>query len=122
VRALAGGDVDLVLDTPRPSAGTLPTLIELAGGDPARVVTISNHDEARALGARVNLDELRAGGGMPDDGVLDEYAALAAAGEFRIPIAATSPLEAWRDAVARIVAGRPGGKLVLLPGEDVFAG
>jgi NADPH:quinone reductase-like Zn-dependent oxidoreductase len=122
VRALAGGDVDLVLDAPRPSAGTLPALIALAGGDPARVVTISNHDEARELGARVNIDELRAGGGIPDDGVLAEYAALAAAGGFRIPIAATYPLGAWREAVARSVAGRPGGKLVLLPGEDAPLG
>ncbi|GAA2072639.1 NADP-dependent oxidoreductase [Pseudolysinimonas kribbensis] len=121
VRALAGGDVDLVLDTPRPGAGTLPVLIALAGGDPARVVTISNHDEARALGARVNLDELRAGGGLPDDGVLREYAALAAAGEFRIPIAATYPLGAWREAVERSTGGHPGGKLVLLPQVDAPA-
>jgi NADPH:quinone reductase-like Zn-dependent oxidoreductase len=115
VRALAGGDVDLVLDVPRPSEGLLPELIALAGGDPKGVVTISNHDEARRLGARVNIDELLVGGVFPDDGVVAEYAALAAAGEFRLPIARRFPLDRWREAVELSVSGRPGGKLVLIP-------
>lgn len=115
VRALAGGDVDLVLDVPRPSEGTLPKLIALAGGDPKRVVTISNHDEARRLGARVNIDELLAGGAFPDDGILREYAALAAAGEFRLPIAQRFSLDEWRDAVALSLSGHPGGKVILVP-------
>ena len=115
VRALAGGDVDLVLDVPRPSEGTLPELIALAGGDPKRVVTISNHDEARRLGARVNIDELLAGGTFPDDSVVADYAALAAAGDFRLPIARRYPLDQWREAVELSLSGHPRGKLVPIP-------
>ena len=115
VRALAGGhDVDLVIDTARPHPGSLPALIALAGGDPKRVVTISNHEEARAHGARVNLDEL--GPGLtPLSVLLPEYASLAAQGAFRLPIAKTYPLEQWRDAVQLSLSGNPHGKLVLLP-------
>ena len=118
VRALAGGqDVDLVLDTPRPSPGTLPDLIALAGGDPRRVVTISNHEEARNLGARVNIDELRPGL-TPTTALLPHYASLAAQGAFRLPIAKSYPLEQWRDAVQLSLAGNPHGKVVLLPGPN----
>ncbi|MES2170609.1 MAG: alcohol dehydrogenase catalytic domain-containing protein, partial [Actinomycetota bacterium] len=70
VRALARGDVDLVLDVSRTNAGAIPELVALAGGDPKRVVTVSNHDEARQLGARDNLDELRAGGAFPNDSIV----------------------------------------------------
>ena len=121
VRALAGGDVDLVLDTPRPSPGSLSGLIALAGGEASRVVTISNHDEARRLGARVNLDMLLASGAFPDAGVLNEYAALAASGDFRLPIADTFGLEEWREAMELSIAGRPHGKIVLLPERDAPA-
>jgi NADPH:quinone reductase-like Zn-dependent oxidoreductase len=114
VRELAGGDVDHVLDTPRHGEDTVRVLIGLAGGDPKRVVAISNHDEARRLGARVNIDELLAGGSFPDAGILNHYAELAAAGEFRLPVAQTYPLEAWRDAVKLSISGNPHGKLVLL--------
>ena len=115
VHELAGGDVDFVLDAPRPSKGAMPTLIALAGGDPKRVVTISSHDEARRLGARVNLDELLATGAFPDAGILNDYAALAAEGRFRLPIAHTYSLDGWRDAMELSVSGHPRGKLVLLP-------
>ena len=115
VRALAGGDVDLVLDTARTAEGAMTALISLAGGDPKRVVTVSNHDEARRLGARVNLDELRAAGGFPSDDFLADYASLTATGEFRIPIARRYPLDEWADAVRLSVAGQPRGKLILVP-------
>ncbi len=116
VRELTGGaDVDLVLDVPRPSPGTLPDLIALAGGDPRRVMTISNHDEARELGARVNLDELRPGL-TPVTDLLSEYGTLAAKGAFRLPIAKSYPLREWREAVELSVSGNPHGKVVLLPG------
>lgn len=118
VRALTGGhDVDFVLDAPRPSPGTLPDLIALAGGDPRRVVTISNHAEARKLGARVNIDELRPGL-TPPAVLLPEYALLAAQGAFRLPIAKAYPLDQWRDAVHLSLSGNPHGKVVLLPGLD----
>jgi len=117
VRILTGGrDVDLVLDTPRPRPGTLPDLIALAGGDPRRVMTISNHDEARALGARVNIDEFRPGL-TPLTALLPEYATLAAQGAFRLPIARSYPFEQWRDAVRLSLSGNPHGKVVLLPGR-----
>lgn len=116
VRALTGGhDVDLVLDAPRPSPGTLPDLIALAGGDSRRVVTISNHAEARSLGARVNLDELRPGL-TPPAVLLPRYALLAAQGAFRLPIAKAYPFEQWRDAVHLSFSGNPHGKIVLRPG------
>jgi NADPH:quinone reductase-like Zn-dependent oxidoreductase len=122
VRALTGGDdVDLVLDTPRPSPGTLPDLIALAGGDPRRVVTISNHEEARRLGARVNIDELRPGLITPLSVLLPRYASLAAQGAFRLPIATSYPLGQWRDAVALSLSGNPHGKVVLLPGLEEAA-
>ncbi len=115
VRALTGGqDVDFVFDAPRPSPGTLPQLSALAGGDPRRVITISNHDEARALGARVNVDELK-----PDltplTALLSKYASLAAERAFRLPIAKAYPFEEWRDAVDLSLSGSPHGKVVLLP-------
>jgi len=122
VRALTGGeDVDLVLDTPRPSPGTLPDLIALAGGDPRRVMTISNHQEARGLGARVNIDELRPGL-TPLAALLPEYATLAAQGAFRLPISRSFPLARWREAAELSLSGIPHGKVVLLPGgEEVTA-
>ncbi|MGA5301931.1 NADP-dependent oxidoreductase [Nucisporomicrobium flavum] len=121
VRALTGGeDVDLVLDTPRPSPGTMPDLIALAGGDPRRVMTISNHEEARRLGARVNLDELRPGL-TPLAKLLPEYASLAAEGAFHLPIVRAYPLEQWRDAVALSLSGNPHGKVMLVPGREAAA-
>ena len=115
VRELAGGDVDFVLDVPRKSPGTLPELIALAGGDPKRVMTISNHEEARQLGAQINIDAFRASGRIPDSGILNGYAKLAADGRFRLPVAHTYPLDQWRQAMELSVSGNPRGKLVLLP-------
>ena len=57
-RDLAGGPVDRVLDAARPAPGTIAELVVAAGGVAERVTTISNHDEARRVGARVNLDHL----------------------------------------------------------------
>ncbi|MEY9849096.1 NADPH:quinone reductase-like Zn-dependent oxidoreductase [Streptacidiphilus sp. BW17] len=112
VRELAGGPVDLVLDAAPPHAGVVPELVA-ATGDPSRVMTISNHDEARRLGARVNLDHLTAP--APASTFLPRYAALAADGAFRVPIARTYPLADWQAAVELSRSGRPGGKVVLIP-------
>ena len=112
VRELAGGPVDYVFDAPPPQAGTIAELISLTE-EPERVMTISNHDEARRLGARVNLDHLAEA--APAQGFLPDYASLSAAGEFRIPIARTYPLSDWRDAVTLSMSGHPHGKVVLLP-------
>jgi NADPH:quinone reductase-like Zn-dependent oxidoreductase len=112
VRELAGGTVDLVFDAAPPNAGSIPELIAIAG-DPSRVMTISNHDEARRLGARVNLDHLA--GMAPAATFMPQHAALAADGAFHIPIARTYPLGEWRDAVKLSMSGHPHGKVVLLP-------
>ena len=114
VRRLADGPVEVVLDAPPPNAGSLPALIEIAG-DPARVVTISNHDEARRLGARVNLDVITEP--TPFGELLPRYAALAADGGFRVPVARTFPFDEWREAVGISMSGHARGKLVLLPDQ-----
>ena len=114
VRSLTDGPVAHVLDASRPNAGAIAALIEITG-DPKRVVTISNHDEARSLGARVNIDELMANGGFPNSDFLPDYAALSAAGTFKIPVAQTFSLEEWRAAAEVSIAGAPHGKIVLLP-------
>lgn len=112
VRKLAGGSVDLVFDAPPPHTGSIAELITLTE-EPSRVMTISNHDEARRLGARVNLDHLAQA--APAASFMPEYASLAAGGEFRLPIARTYPLAEWRDAVKLSLSGHPHGKVVLLP-------
>ena len=116
VRELAGGPVDHVLDAAPPSVGAVAPLIELVA-EPGRVVTISNHDEARRLGARVNLDLI--GAPEPFEQLVPRWAARAAEGAFRVPIARTLPLEAWREAMAASMSGHARGKLVLLPGATV---
>ena len=114
VRALTDVPVDHVLDVSRPNAGAIADLIKIAG-DPKHVVTISNHDEARTQGARVNIDELMAGGGYPSSDFLLDYAAQAAAGAFSLPIAATFSLDDWRAAAELSLSGTPHGKVVLIP-------
>jgi NADPH:quinone reductase-like Zn-dependent oxidoreductase len=110
VLGLAGGPVDLVLDT-APVGGALPDLVTIAGGDPRRVMTISDFAAAAALGVRSNLDE----SGTPRYDVLAEYAEYAANGRFTIPVARTLPLTSWRTALEISATGHARGKLVLLP-------
>jgi len=114
VRNLAGRPIDLVLDAPPPNAGSIHELIAIAG-DPSRVMTISNHDEARRLGARVNLDHIDIAGLAPAATFMPQYASLAANGAFHIPIARTYPLDEWWNAVKLSMSGHPHGKVVLLP-------
>jgi NADPH:quinone reductase-like Zn-dependent oxidoreductase len=114
VRSLADRPIDHVLDASRPNAGAIAALIEITG-DPTRVVTISNHDEARGQGARVNIDELMAAGGFPGSDFLTDYATLAAAGQFTIPVAKRFPLAEWRAAAELSLSGAPHGKVVLVP-------
>lgn len=112
VRDLAGGPVDLVFDASPPNAGSIPQLIATVD-DPSRVMTISNHADARELGARVNLDHLT--DIKPAPTFMPEYAALAANGTFRLPIARTYPLAEWRDAVKLSISGNPHGKVIVFP-------
>ncbi|HWU59006.1 MAG TPA: NADP-dependent oxidoreductase [Microbacteriaceae bacterium] len=115
VHALTGAAaVDFVLDASRANAGSLRDLVALTGGDPKRVMTISNHASADELGVRVNLRELRTAEPAPSSQVFAEFGALAARGEFHLPIARAYPFDQWRDAVERSASGQPRGKIVLL--------
>jgi hypothetical protein len=55
VAAISGGPVDLVLDT-APAGGALPGLVQIADGDPKRVLTISDFAAAE-LGVRDSFHE-----------------------------------------------------------------
>ncbi|MEJ0064530.1 MAG: zinc-binding dehydrogenase [Caulobacteraceae bacterium] len=109
VREIAGGAPDLILDTSWPN-GVLPDLIEIAGGDASRVMTMTDFASATQLGARHSFSKTIA----RREGVLGEYAKLAAEGRFRIPVARTFPLGDWREALDASLSGHAHGKLVLL--------
>jgi NADPH:quinone reductase-like Zn-dependent oxidoreductase len=111
VLALAGGPVDVVLDT-APVSNALPGLIRTVAA-PDHVLTLSDFAAAAGLGVRTAF-------GDPDDAaaalrtdILGDYAQLAAQGRFSIPIAGTFPLEDWRTAAEASLSGHAHGKLVL---------
>ncbi|WP_328329513.1 MULTISPECIES: NADP-dependent oxidoreductase [unclassified Streptomyces] len=110
VRELAGGPVDLALDT-APVSNALPEVIRTVR-KPGDVLTVSDFAAATELGVRLQFGE--------DAQVEDHtpvqsiYGQLAADGAFSVPVAATFPVEDWRTAVGRSLSGRAGGKLVLL--------
>ena len=109
VLELGGGAPDLILDA-GPISTVLPDLVRIAGGDARRVLTVSNHGPvAEELGVHNSFEgELRYA-------VLGEFATLAAAGRFAVPVARIFPLEAWREALDLSLSGHAHGKLVLLP-------
>jgi NAD(P)-dependent dehydrogenase (short-subunit alcohol dehydrogenase family) len=98
-----------------PVGGALPDLVEIAGGDPQRVLTISDFEAAQGLGVRDTFHQ--------DPAMLShryeafpEFAQLAADARFTVPIARTFPLEDWRAALEiSLSSGQARGKLVLLP-------
>jgi NADPH:quinone reductase-like Zn-dependent oxidoreductase len=109
--------VELVLDT-GPVSGVLPELIKAAGGDPRRVLTISDFAAAAELGVRDSFHE----DWPPRHDVLGEFAQRAADGQFTVPVARTFPLGDWRTALDISESGHARGKLVLLPaGPDVIS-
>ena len=112
VKAISDGPVDLVLDT-APVGGALPDLVEIAGGDPQRVLTISDIEAAGELGVRDTFHEAPALLGHRFE-AFPEFAALAADGRFTVPIARTFPLEDWRAALEISLTGHARGKLLLL--------
>lgn len=114
VRDAVGGTPNFVLDTSPPGRGVLPDLVTIAGGDPRRVLTVTDMAAAKALGVRNSFDE---GVGLRYD-VLGEFAALAAAGTFTIPIARTFPFGAWRTAMDLSLTGQAHGKLVIRTGDS----
>lgn len=115
VANLADGPVDVALDT-APVGGSLPDLIEIAGGDPRKVMTISDFTAAAEVGARSSATEDLAARVE----ALPEHAQLAADGAFVTPIAATFPLDQWETALQVSVSGSARGKLVLVPRSDAM--
>jgi len=113
VKAISEGPVDLVLDT-APVGGALPGLVEIAGGDPQRVLTISDIEAARELGVRETFHEAPALLTHRFE-AFPEFAELAADGRFTVPVARTFPLENWRAALEISLTGHARGKLLLVP-------
>jgi len=109
VLALAGGPVDFAFHTARVD-GALPGLVKMVGGDPRRVMRISDFDRDR-LGV---LTSGRERGVVQRYDVMPRYAELAAEGRFTIPIARAYSFDDWRDAAARSQSGQAHGKVVLV--------
>jgi NADPH:quinone reductase-like Zn-dependent oxidoreductase len=87
--------------------------VELAlefGVEPSRIDTIANFEAVARFGVKA---EGNAAGASAS--VLAELAALIAAGELELPIAATFPLDRVQDAYRRLAEGHILGKIVLLP-------
>jgi NADPH:quinone reductase-like Zn-dependent oxidoreductase len=118
IKAITDSPVDLVFDTAPPN-GALPDLVQIAGGDPQRVLTCSDLTTAPQLGVRDTFHEDPAT--WSDDeryGPFPEFAQLAAGGRFTVPISGTFPLGQWRTALEISLTGRARGKLLLLPAAD----
>jgi NADPH:quinone reductase-like Zn-dependent oxidoreductase len=121
VAALHEGPVDLVFDT-APANGVLPDLVQIAGGDPRRVLTCSDLAGAAELNVRDSFHEDRSASTGPGRfSFFPEFAQLAAEGRFTVPIAGTFPLDRWRTALEVSLTGRAHGKLLLLPEADAHA-
>lgn len=117
VRDLAGGAPDFALHTAQVQ-GILPDLVKVVGGDPKRVLSFADFDEA-GIGVRTTGREK---GGVHRYDVLGHYAGLAATGRFSIPIARSFALEDWREAAAISMSKKAHGKLVLLAGSSADEG
>ncbi len=103
----AAGKVDAFVDTY--GAEYVELALEL-GVQPSRIDTIANFGAVARFG--VKGDGSAAGSSAS---VLAELAALIAAGELEVPIAATFPLDRVQDAYRRLAEGHILGKIVLLP-------
>jgi len=101
---LAPNGVDLVLDAA--ASGSLPDLVEIAGG-PDRVVTVADHVNAERLGVRV-------ANAVNDSALLAEAAALGEQGRYVPRIDRTYPLEEIAQAHAHSESGHVRGKIVIL--------
>lgn len=117
VRQLSGGPVDLTLDT-APVGGSLPDLIEIARGDPKRVLTISDFAAAAELGVRATFTEDMSNSVE----ALPEYAQYAAEGRFTVPVAGTFSLADWKSAMEISLSGHARGKLLLTPSTPTGSG
>lgn len=143
IAELAGGTLDLALDaapapadpelvnklvqavadqpqTPGLPSGALAELVRAAGGDPQRVVTLSDFKSAAKLGVRTTFDLLRSGIQSPRSRteVLREFVQHTADGKFSVPVARTFALEDWRTALDVSLKGSARGKLVLIVSQS----
>ena len=106
VKGLCNGNPGYVFDV-GPSAEILPQLVELAGGDGKKVVTISNAGaESDALGVRNSF-------AARHFEVWKEYTELAAEGQYKIPISKVFPSSQWSEAVEVAVKREFGGKIMI---------
>jgi len=112
VREIAQGAPDLILDC-SPVRGVLPDLVKIAGGDPQRVLTMVDFAAAKEFGVRGNLE----GDNALRYDAFDEFAKLAAAKRFTVPVAQTFALQEWRTALDISLSWKARGKLVILPGN-----
>jgi NADPH:quinone reductase-like Zn-dependent oxidoreductase len=103
----AASKVDAFIDTY--GAQYVELALELGVG-PSRIETIANFEAVARFGVKA---EGNAAGSSAS--VLAELAALIAAGELEVPIAATFPLDRVQDAYRRLAEGHILGKIVLLP-------
>jgi NADPH:quinone reductase-like Zn-dependent oxidoreductase len=105
----------------RATAPKTDAFIDTVGGDyvqlaldlgvsPDRIDTIANFAAVQEYGVRA---EGNAAGASPD--VLAELADQIAAGQLEVPIAASFPLDAVRDAYLLLAEGHTRGKIVLVP-------
>jgi NADPH:quinone reductase-like Zn-dependent oxidoreductase len=112
---------DGVADRIRQAASKVDAFIDTFGADyvqlaldlgvePSRIDTIANFAAVARYGVKA---EGSAAGASAD--VLAELAALIAAGELELPVAATFPLGQVREAYRRLAQGHILGKIVLLP-------
>jgi NADPH:quinone reductase-like Zn-dependent oxidoreductase len=111
VREIVGGFPDLILDAAPPS-GVLPDLVRIAGGDPGRVLTVSDFAAAATLGVR---DSFSDGDLTLRYDMLAEFAKWAAEGRLAVPIARTFTLDEWSLAREISQSGQARGKLILVP-------
>jgi len=104
---LAEAAVDAFIDTH--GGGYVKLAVEI-GVAPDRIDTIIDFAAAREYGARTEGSSVALSAST-----LAELAALVAAGDLEVPIAATFPLEQVREAFARLAQGHLRGKIVLIP-------
>ncbi|MER5950478.1 NADP-dependent oxidoreductase [Streptomyces sp. NPDC001904] len=100
---LAPNGIDLVLDAA--ASGSLPDLVEIAGG-PDRVVTVADHVNAQRLGVRV-------ANAVNDSTLLAEAARLGGQGRYVPRIEQSYPLEDIAKAHAASERGHVRGKIVV---------